>query len=70
MREYIVRRILLIIPTLLLVSMIVFFGMRLVPGNIVDMMVNIATGLSSQGEAPDRAQIEKQTPDLLMTMIW
>ncbi len=60
MREYMVRRILLMIPTLLLVSVIVFFGMRLVPGSVVDIMVNIAQGLSPQGSAPSRADIEKQ----------
>ena len=59
-REYMVRRILLMIPTLLLVSVIVFFGMRLVPGSVVDIMVNIAQGLSPQGSAPSRADIEKQ----------
>jgi len=60
MREYIVRRILLMIPTLLLVSVIVFFGMRLVPGSVVDIMVNIAQGLSPMGNAPSRADIEMQ----------
>ncbi len=36
MRAYIIRRLLLIIPTLFLVSLIVFFAIRLVPGNAVD----------------------------------
>ena len=39
MRAYIIRRILLIIPTVLLVSFIVFFMIRLIPGSIVDTMV-------------------------------
>ncbi len=38
MRNYIIRRLLLMIPTLLLVSLIVFFLVRLIPGDIVDAM--------------------------------
>jgi peptide/nickel transport system permease protein len=40
MRAYIIRRLLLIIPTVLLVSFIVFFMIRLIPGSIVDTMVS------------------------------
>ena len=36
MRTYIIRRLLLIIPTLAIVTMIVFSVIRLIPGNIVD----------------------------------
>lgn len=39
MRNYIIRRILLIIPTLFLVSLIVFLSIRLIPGNVVDLLV-------------------------------
>jgi len=39
LQGYIIRRLLLIIPTLLLVTMIVFCGVRLVPGDIIDQMV-------------------------------
>ena len=38
MRSYVVRRILLIIPTAIIVSMIVFLLVRIVPGNVVDLM--------------------------------
>ena len=38
MRAYIIRRLLLVIPTLFLVSLIVFLLMRLIPGDIVDTM--------------------------------
>ena len=40
MRSYIVRRLILIIPTVFLVSLIVFFMIRSIPGNIVDIMVS------------------------------
>ncbi len=38
MRAYLVRRLLLIIPTLLLVSMIVFLTVRFIPGSVIDIM--------------------------------
>ena len=40
MRSYIIRRLILIIPTLFIVSLIVFLTLRLIPGNIVDAMVS------------------------------
>ena len=38
MRAYIIKRLLLIIPTVFLVSLIVFIVIRLIPGSIVDLM--------------------------------
>ena len=40
MRSYIVRRILLMIPTVFIVSLIVFFLIRSIPGSVVDIMVS------------------------------
>ena len=39
MRAYIIRRLLLMIPTLFLVSLIIFFLARLIPGSIIDEML-------------------------------
>ncbi len=39
MRAYIIRRLLLIIPTLFLVSVIIFFTIRLLPGSVIDLMI-------------------------------
>jgi len=39
-RTYIIKRLLLVIPTMLLVSIVVFFLMRLIPGDIIDQMVD------------------------------
>lgn len=39
MQAYIVRRLLLMIPTILLVTIIVFMASRLIPGDIIDQMV-------------------------------
>jgi peptide/nickel transport system permease protein len=38
MRAYIIRRLLLMIPTLLIVTIIVFFIIRLIPGDVVEIM--------------------------------
>ncbi|MEQ8858018.1 MAG: ABC transporter permease [Pseudomonadales bacterium] len=54
MRDYILRRLLALIPTLLFASLIVFGSMRLIPGDVIDLMLaqnDIAT-------AQDRATIE------------
>ena len=38
MRAYVIRRLLLIIPTLFILSVLVFLSVRFIPGDIVDMM--------------------------------
>jgi len=71
MIAYAVRRILLVIPTLLLVTIIVFLLVRLIPGNVVDLMLDEIYGLgagSSGGSGSvgssavtiDRAEIERR----------
>ncbi|KIU49185.1 MULTISPECIES: ABC transporter permease [Bradyrhizobium] len=40
MRAYIVRRLLALIPTLIFASMIVFITVRLIPGDVIDMMLS------------------------------
>jgi len=54
MRAYVVRRLLIAIPTLLIVSLIIFFLMRVLPGDIVNVMMQ-----SAEGEI-DRAQVERE----------
>ncbi len=39
MTGYIIRRLLLIIPTFFLVTLIIFFAVRFIPGNVIDLMV-------------------------------
>ena len=52
MRAYFVRRLLLIIPTLLVLSILVFLSARFIPGDIIDTMVasdhNAMTGLNRE----------------------
>ena len=50
MRAYIIRRLLLIIPTLLVVTLLVFFSVRFIPGSVIDLMVAEMAGESSAGQ--------------------
>ena len=56
MRDYLIKRILLIIPTLVMVSIIVFLMLRLIPGDIVD---SIIAETASRGGALDREAVER-----------
>ncbi len=58
MRTYIIRRLLLLVPTLFIVSGMVFLLMRLVPGDIIDAMA-IEMGPEAGGSL-DRAAIERR----------
>ena len=53
LRWYILRRILLLVPTLLLVSFFIFSIVRLLPGDVVTIMI------SEQGYANDEAELRK-----------
>ena len=51
MRTYVIRRLLLFIPTLLILSMLVFFSVRLLPGDLVDILTaETQFGVSSEEE--------------------
>lgn len=56
MRAYIVRRILLMIPTLFIASLIVFFSIRLIPGDIIDLMMAEVQTVS----VIDKSALEKE----------
>lgn len=55
MLSYIIRRLLLIIPTLFIATLIVFFTIRFIPGTIIDLMV----GEQGAGTDIDRKAIER-----------
>ena len=38
MRAYIIRRLLLLIPTLFMLTLLVFLAVRFIPGDIIDLM--------------------------------
>ncbi len=54
MQAYITRRLLALLPTLILVSLIVFFCQRLIPGDVIDLMLS----QNDLATAQDRAVIE------------
>ena len=58
MRAYFIRRVLLIIPTLLILSILVFVAVRFLPGDIVDIMQG-QNNYAGGGDV-DRAMIEKR----------
>ncbi|MBA7695532.1 Dipeptide transport system permease protein DppB [subsurface metagenome] len=59
MQAYIIRRLLLIIPTLFLVTLIVFFSVRFIPGDVIDLMI-----AEMMGEEATVADIELMEADL------
>ena len=56
MRAYIIRRLLLMIPTLLILTIIVFLAVRFIPGDIVDAM---ALEMERWGVDIDREAVER-----------
>jgi len=56
MRAYIIRRVLLIIPTFILVTMLVFILVRLVPGHALDIMAEQMVGQSGAYETVEDAK--------------
>jgi len=61
MTSYIIRRLILVIPTMLLVSVIVFLIIRLVPGTAIDMVMSAMDTAPLHGREKEmRAVIAKQ----------
>jgi peptide/nickel transport system permease protein len=57
MRAYIVRRLLLAIPTLIIVTMIVFSLVRIIPGSVIDLMIAQNQSSGQVGEGITREEI-------------
>ena len=55
MRAYIIRRLLLIIPTLFILTILVFLSVRFIPGDVIDAMVG---EMMYSGGATDREALE------------
>ena len=54
MRSYLIRRLLLIIPTLFILTIIVFLAVRFIPGDVIDVMVAEMEGWHAAGAGIDR----------------
>ncbi len=62
MAQYVLRRFLLMIPTLLIVSMIVFSLIRLIPGDIAEIMVENRRYASDVEELREKLGLNKPLP--------
>ncbi len=70
MRAYIIRRLLLVIPTLWLVTVIVFFFIRLVPGDVAEMMVTEQTDITGLTVETFRAELGLDVPAYIQYGRW
>ena len=59
MRTYLIRRLLLLVPTLFIVAVLVFLLIRLIPGDIIDMITDEMGPMTERGGSLDREGIEK-----------
>ena len=60
MRAYLIRRVLLIIPTLFILTILVFLSVRFIPGDVIDLMVARNLGPDSGfGGKIDREALER-----------
>ena len=63
MRVYLIRRLLLTIPTLFIASVIIFLSIRFIPGDVVDvMMMRSQSGISEETRAAIRRELGLDTP--------
>ena len=56
MRAYIIRRLLLIIPTLFILTILVFLSVRFIPGDVIDV---VAARMEETGGSVDREALER-----------
>ena len=59
MRAYIIRRLLLIVPTLFILSILVFLSLRFIPGDVIDVMQGRMEYLGGAGDI-DREALERR----------
>jgi len=75
LREYIIRRLLLVIPGVIVLTIFVFGLVRLVPGDAIDVIVQITTGYRSGGLSQEkrdelRASLGLDKPIYIQYFIW
>ena len=59
MRACIIRRVLLLIPTLFILTILVFLSVRFIPGDVVDLIVGRMEWYGTGGEEIDREAVER-----------
>lgn len=70
MLRYLVRRLLLLIPTLLGLTLVVFLLIRLVPGNVIDQMVGANATINPEAEAQLRRYFGLDQPIHIQYLDW
>ena len=70
MQAYITRRLLALLPTLLLVSLIVFFCQRLIPGDVIDLMLSQNDLATDQDRAIIEAALGLDQPIYVRYVKW
>lgn len=70
MQAYIARRLLALIPTLFFASLIVFISMRLIPGDVIDLMLAQNDIATSQDRARIEAALGLDKPLLYQYLDW
>ena len=63
MRAYIIRRLLLIIPTLFILTILVFLAVRFIPGDVIDLMV---ARIEFQGYGVAADQIDREAMERML----
>jgi peptide/nickel transport system permease protein len=70
MRDYVIRRLLALIPTMFFASLIVFFAIRLIPGDVIDLMLSQNDVASDADKASLRAALGLDRPVLEQYFSW
>ena len=60
MRAYVVRRILLLIPTFFLLTILVFLSVRFIPGDAIDILLSRMVMTTGGGSGIDRPELERR----------
>jgi peptide/nickel transport system permease protein len=69
-RSYIIRRLLLAVPTIFLVTIIVFMTIRMVPGSVVDMMASNLQITNTVDKQAIEAELGLDVPILTQYLRW
>ncbi len=73
MRAYILRRLLALIPTLLFASIIVFVTVRMIPGDIIDLMLgqnDVAADKLSRDQLVSALGLDRSMPEQYVRWVW
>lgn len=70
MREYIIKRVLIMIPTIMIVSFLVFFLIHLVPGDVVMAQLAEAPNFKKEDVDKLRAELGLDKPVVVQYVIW